>query len=135
MKIQKIQMVMMLAGLLLVAAPAGAQLEYQWQSTSTMQGSGSSYSSTPSALGAGGVAAAPNRIGGRNNAAPTGEGSIGETYTDPETGYVYVWDGEQWDLQNVPIGDAVLPLLVLAALGAVAIRIRKRYGFAKYKTL
>ena len=96
-------MVMMLAGLLLVAAPAGAQLDYQFQSTgSSYMNTGSSYSSSPT-IGANGMAeapsaTAPSQVSGRRN--------VGNP---PDT----------------PIGDAVLPLLLFTVLAAAAVRKKK----------
>jgi hypothetical protein len=101
---------------LIVSAPAPAQQAQEWQSTSTMQMSGSNYSAQVGAIGATTVSdmatttsSSPSRIAGRNRT----------DYGDnPEV-------GEQ-DEDNSPIGDALIPLLLcaLAFCGVIAFRRR-----------
>jgi len=86
-----------------------------FQSTSTMQGSGSAYSANP-ALNSDGTAAynapseAPSPIRPRREPKPNQEVS-------PE--------------DQAPIGDAVLPLMLMAAAAAGVIALRRRRTLAK----
>ncbi|MBR2168247.1 MAG: hypothetical protein IKQ50_06600 [Paludibacteraceae bacterium] len=113
--------IMMIVGVALMALPATAQtfgtqqLEQPnavFQSTSSMQGSGSAYSATPT-LNSDGTAS-------YNGAAPAPAKAPGgphkSTPTNPKPGD-----------QQLPLGDAVLPLMLMAlAFGAVvAVRRRK----------
>ena len=88
------------------------QLNVQFQSTSTLQGSGSQYSASP-ALNEDGTAA----YNPAQAAAPKGSIKTGSLPDKPGK------DGQG----NTPLGDAVLPLLLLAAAfcGVIALR-RKR---------
>ena len=109
-------------GVLLVSMPAMAQWgndnqvgasapSTTFQSTSTMSGSNSAYASNPNIDNDGMAAAPSNRrtIGARRN------DEIGNPTVDPE------------DEGNEPIGDAILPMLLLAAAyGAVRVYRRKR---------
>lgn len=102
-------------GMLLVSVPTMAQ-QQEWKSTSTMQGTGSSYAPQISAVGATTVSEmatttesySPAKVGPRRSKDDPGEV---EPFIDPGS----------------PIGDALIPLLVmsLAFGGYVAIR-RKR---------
>lgn len=112
---------MMAVGILMVCLlPLAALAQQQeWQSTSTMQGSGSAYSSQVTAVGAtsvGGMAttttaAAPSRPRRTTSSDPWSGGN--ETTEEKDAGS--------------PIGDALLPLslMALAFCGVVYIR-RKR---------
>lgn len=115
---------MMAVGMLMVCLlPLAALAQQQeWQSTSTMQGSGSAYSSQVTAVGAASVgsmatttSSSPARVSRPRRA--------GESSSDPwgnnQTG------GDQDD--GSPIGDAVLPLMLMALAfgGVVAFRQRK----------
>ena len=112
---------------LLLSAPTMAQVEQQpndnqFRSTSTMVGSGSSYSANPT-INAGGTANAPSFGGG----SPSG----------PRYAPKPINDDDDWEYRNehdgigtgisTPVGDAVLPLLAFALMfsGYIAIR-RKR---------
>ena len=82
-----------------------------FQTTSTMQGAGSTYSATPTALDENGSAVPPSEANASFKAI-TGKRRI-EVYvptTDP----------------NAPIGDAVLPMMLMAAAAAGAIALRRR---------
>ena len=88
----------------LVALPAMAQ---DWQSTSTMQGSGSAYSSQVTAVGAVTVtdmATTTSSSSGPRRAKKGDDDDPWGTNTDP---------GITND-DSTPVGDAVLPLLLLA---------------------
>ena len=116
------RIVMIIMAVALVALPTMAQsfgqedqLQTQFQSTSTLQGSGSVYSANPS-LNADGTAYNPAESSTPAQSpaqAPAGPRRIGPTH------------GE--GLPN-PIGDAVLPLMLmaLAYLGLRVFRARKR---------
>ena len=112
----KTRIVMIIMAVALIALPAMAQ-QQEWQSTSAMQGSGSSYSSQVTAVGASEVSdmgttttSAPNN--GPRRAKKDGEGDFGPGqdggYQDP----------------NFPIGDA-WPLALFAVLFAAYIAVRK----------
>ena len=116
---------MMAVGILMVCLlplTAAAQTAEQWQSTSTMQGSGSSYSSQVTAVGAASVgsmatttSSGPARVSRPRRA--------GETSSDP-------WGNNQTggdQDEGSPLGDAVLPLMLMALAfgGVVAFRRRK----------
>lgn len=112
---------MMAVGILMVCLlPLTALAQQQeWQSTSTMQGSGSAYSSQVTAVGAtsvGGMATTTNgpaRVNGpRRSSADYGDDTEVST--------------EDHDSSS-PIGDAVLPLMLMALAfgGVVAFRRRK----------
>ena len=117
---KKIMMILMVAALALptMAQTFGNQEQpnVQFQSTSTLQGSGSTYSATP-ALNADGTAynpaaQAPARSGGSPN-------KIGALPTEnPSTS----------GSDNTPIGDAVLPLMLMVMAYAVysAVRVYRR---------
>ena len=100
---------------LIVSAPAMAQQAHEWQSTSTMQMSGSNYSAQVGAIGATTVSematttgSKPSKIKGRqmDDFNETGENGVGD--------------------EGSPVGDAVLPLLLfaLASCGVIAFRRR-----------
>ena len=112
---------------LLLSAPTMAQVEQQpndnqFRSTSTMVGSGSSYSANPT-INAGGTANAPSFGGG----APSG----------PRYAPKPINDDTDWDRRatedgigrgiSTPVGDAVLPLMLmaLAFTGYIALRRKK----------
>ena len=102
---------------LIVSAPAPAQQAQEWQSTSTMQMSGSNYSAQVGAIGATTVSdmatttsSRPSRIRGRQN--------------DDEWGTNQ--DGGDTSETGSPVGDAVLPLLLMAMLFCGVIAFRRR---------
>jgi hypothetical protein len=98
----------------LMALPAMAQ---EWQSTSAMQGSGSAYSAQVTAVGATEVLSEAKTTDSYSPAkAPTGRRKLPGGTNEP---------GQSGDS---PIGDAVLPLLLLACayLGMRVFLKRKR---------
>ena len=109
-----ILMVISVVGVLSVyAQPQTEQPQVQFQSTSTLQGSGSTYSSTPT-LNTNGTANTPA-------SAPVLSGPKRSGALPPPPVV------EEGDTGNTPIGDAVIPLLAFALMfcGYIAIR-RKR---------
>ena len=86
----------------------------QFQSTSTLQTSGSTYSSNPTlnedgtaySPAASAPAGGPRRIGGLPGGGGGGGGSVDLPDTSKDSG-------------NVPVGDAVLPLMLMAMAYAV----------------
>ena len=110
----KTRIVMIIMAVALIALPAMAQ-QQEWQSTSVMQGSGSSYSSQVTAVGASEVSdmgttttSTPNN--GPRRAKKDGDFGPGQ-------------DGGHQD-PNYPIGDA-WPLALFAVLFAAYIAVRK----------
>ncbi len=107
MKDMRKVVIMMIMGVALMALPAMAQ---DWQSTSSMQGSGSAYSAQVTAVGAAEVT---------DMATTTTDGSSGPNRrkgkkdygSDPFSGTIV--DHDINDVDN-PIGDAVLPMLLMA---------------------
>jgi len=107
---------MMAVGILMVCLlPLTALAQQQeWQSTSTMQGSGSAYSSQVTAVGATGVNSLAGTAASAPANAPTGPRRVGSTeLSDPNRS------------NESPIGDAVLPLMLCAGAYLI-IRARKR---------
>ena len=114
---------------LLVSAPTMAQAEAQqpndnqFRSTSTMVGSGSNYSATPT-INAGGTANAPTFGGGGPRYAPKP-----------------INNDDDWDRRadedgigrgiSTPVGDAVLPLMLMAVAFAGVIYLRRRKTHAE----
>ena len=101
-----------------VTMPLTAQNAQQWQSASSMQESGSRYSSKVTPVGATGVGAMSSTT---SSFAPA-QAPSGPRREKEKAGEV----GETGDL-NSPIGDAVLPLMLMAFAfsGVVALRRRK----------
>ena len=107
------RIVMIIMAVALIALPTMAQ---DWQSTSSMQGSGSNYSSQVTAVGATDI----------NSLATTTESySPSKAPGGPRKDKIGGPDANQ--STESPIGDAVLPMLLCAAVfcGVIAIR-RKR---------
>ena len=115
------RIMMIIMAVALIALPAMAQQE-QWQ-TSTMQSSGSAYSSQVTPVGA--TSAPSEATTTTASYAPRRPGSIRrdgfDTNTDPGT----VDPGS-------PIGDAMVPLLLMSVVfgGVIALR-RKRNAISK----
>ena len=106
----------MVIGMLLVGMPTMAQ-QQTWQSTSTMQGSGSSYSPQVTAVGA--VTATEMATTTYSPAkAPSG----------PRRGFDV--GGESGRSDEFPIGDAVLPMMLMSLAFAGVIYFRKRHARA-----
>ena len=111
--VAKKKLVMIIMAVALTALPAMAQ---DWQSTSAMQGSGSSYSPQVTAVGATDV----------NDMATTTETNQSQP-KGPNRAKKFDTGGESGQASEYPIGDAVLPLMVMAFVfcGVIALR-RKR---------
>lgn len=114
----KARIIMIIMGVALMALPTMAQQQQTWKSTSTMPGAGSAYSTQVTVVGATSVqsmattTASYSPTQGPNRAKKTIEDD-----TDPG----------QLD-EGSPIGDAVLPLSLMAVAfcGIVYLRRRKR---------
>ena len=102
---------------LFVSTPLTAQNAQEWQSTSTMQGSGSAYRSQVTAVGATGVAVLGASSSAPANAAsrPHREQASGRNAGEATTGS-----------NQSPLGDAVLPLLLMAAGFGLYTAVRRR---------
>lgn len=110
MNMRKIMiLVVMVAAFVLptMAQNYGAQqMNASFQSTSTMMGSGSTYSSNPT-INENGVASAPASSPAK---APSGPSRIGNFDNVPEGGVQ----------ENIsPVGDAVMPMILMAMVYAV----------------
>ena len=115
MKIMKNRMILFAVGMLMACLlPQAALAQQEWQSTSTMQGSGSAYSSQVTAVGAAGVATM-----GATSSAPA------NAPRGPRRAYGPNPEGGPTD-PNSPIGDAVLPLLLIAAGFGLYTALRRR---------
>lgn len=119
------RLMMILMAVALVALPTMAQSFGQqerqntvFQSTSTMQGSGSVYSSNPT-LNANGTAYSPVESPAKTIGPRRSPGTIDSQQE---------MDDEYGEGLNPPLGDAVLPLMLmaLAYLGVRVFRARKR---------
>ena len=110
----KNRMILFAVGMLMACLlPQAALAQQEWQSTSTMQGSGSAYSWQGTAAGAAGVAT----MGATSSApakAPGGPKRLPGGPTEPDQS------------QDSPIGDAVLPLLLMAAGFGLYTALRRR---------
>ena len=109
------RIVMMIMAVALIALPTMAQ-QQEWKSTSTMQGTGSSYAPQVSAVGA-------TTVG--EMATTTDSYSPAKAPGGPRKGFDV--GGETGKSDQSPIGDAILPMLLCAAVfcGVIALR-RKR---------
>lgn len=113
--------------LALMALPTMAQ-EDQWQSTSSMQGSGSVYSSQVNAVGAVGVSSmatttdsySPAKAPGGPRRGYDANGNWVPDAQDMETA------GDTGQSDQSPLGDAVLPMLLFAAAFCGVIAFRRR---------
>lgn len=108
------KIIMIIMAVALIALPTMAQ-QQEWKSTSTMQGTGSSYAPQISAVGATTVSEmatttesySPAKVGPRRSKDDPGEV---EPFIDPGS----------------PIGDAVLPLLFMALAFAGVVYYRRK---------
>ena len=108
--------IMMIMGVALVALPTMAQ-QQEWQSTSTMQGAGSSYSSQVTAVGAVSVhemATTTSGTSSQNNGPHKAKKTVDDE-TDPGIGN-----------PGSPLGDALLPLMLCAVAFGGYIALRRR---------
>ena len=111
---KKIIVILVLGALSVCLVPAVAQ-EQDWQ-VSTMQGSGSAYSSQVTPVGASSVSGDESVGAGMPANRPGPYHSFGDNPSDP---------GSTGD-PNSPIGDGVLPLLLLSAMAGGVIYLRRR---------
>ena len=121
----KARIVMILMAAALIALPTMAQ-QQEWKSTSTMQGTGSSYSPQVTSVGATAATEMATTTESYSPAkAPGGPRKIGEA-SGRNPGDVSTGSTES------PIGDAVLPLLLCAVVfcGVIALR-RKRSALSR----
>ena len=110
------RIVMIIMAVALMALPAMAQ---EWQSTSTLQGTGSNYTPQVTAVGA---TTAPTI------ATTTESYSPNKAPSGPRRGFDV--GGESGRSDEFPIGDAVLPLLLMSLAFAGVIYFRKRHARA-----
>lgn len=110
------KIIMIIMAVALVALPTMAQ---DWQSTSTMQGSGSTYSSQVTGVGAAGV---DNMATTTESYAPAAAGrrKMGESGRNP--GDISTGSTES------PLGDPVWPLMLMALAfgGYIAVKRRRK---------
>jgi len=112
---KKVMMIMVLGAVMACLVPAHAQT-MQFQSTSTMRGTGSSY--TPPVTTVGAVSAV-------SEATTTESYSPAKAPNGPRR--VFDLGGDTKPSDQSPIGDAVLPLLLMAAVyGVVCIVYRRK---------
>lgn len=113
----KTKLFLMLIMVAAFALPTMAQ-QHEWQSTSTLQGTGSSYSSQVTAVGA----VTANEMATTTESYSPVKGprraKMGD-FDDSPTDY------ENKDTEHFPIGDALIPLM-LCACAYLIIRARKR---------
>ncbi|MBR6830368.1 MAG: hypothetical protein IKM83_07130 [Paludibacteraceae bacterium] len=116
----KTRIVMILMAVVLIALPIMAQ-QQEWKSTSTMQGAGSSYAPQISAVGA--TTANEMATTTESYSAAKAPGGPRKDYWKP---------GEYGQDEESPIGDALLPLILCAAVfcGVIALR-RKRSALSR----
>lgn len=107
---------MIIMAVALIALPTIAQQE-QWQ-TSTMQASGSAYSSQVTSVGA---TSAPSEATTTASYAPGRLGARMKTGSLPEKP-----TNDKDDEGNVPLGDPVWPLMLMALVGAGVVYIRRK---------
>ena len=109
------KIVLIIMAVALIALPTMAQ-EDQWQSTSSMQGSGSTYSSQVTAVGATDV-----------NSMATTTQSYSSSSQGPSRAKKFDTGGDAGQGPS-PLGDAILPLSLMAVAfcGVVYLRRRKR---------
>ena len=116
MKDMKAKIVMIIMAVALIALPTMAQ-QQEWKSTSVMQTSGSNYAPQINAVGATSV----------NEMATTTESySPGGPRRAKQGDYGDQNDFGDWDEENSPIGDAVVPMLLMAMLFAGVVYTRRR---------
>ena len=96
--------------------PAAAQ-SADWQSTSTLPASGSAYSSQVTAVGA-------TTVQGQATTAGSSPLRVGRG-PRKDNDFPDIKEGGVGD-EGSPVGDAVLPLLLMAAAGGVAVAVRRR---------
>ena len=109
----KARIVMIIMAVALIALPTMAQQD-QWQSTSTMQGSGSTYSSQVTGVGAASV----------DNMATT----TTDSYSPAKAGQRRLPGGtnEPNQSEDSPVGDALIPLMLFACAYLIIRAMRRK---------
>ena len=107
-------MILVVGALMACLLPQAVWAQQEWQSTSTMQGSGSVYSSQVTTVGAASVGNMATTTYSPSNASSGPRRVIG---TNQEVGVT--------NDPNSPLGDALIPLM-LCACAYLIIRARKR---------
>ena len=107
------RIVMIIMAVALIALPAMAQ---DWQSTSTMQGSGSTYSSQVTGVGAASV---------DNMATTTTDSYSPAKAPGPRKSFGPNQDAGQTD-PNSPVGDALIPLMLFACAYLIIRAMRRK---------
>ena len=113
---KRVMMIMVLGALMACLVPATAQNPQEWQSTSAMKGAGSSYSSQITAVGA---------TSALSEATTTDSYSPAKAPGGPRRDKEYNQEFDEGD-EGSPIGDAVLPLTLLAAVYGVWCMVYRR---------
>lgn len=114
--------------MIMVAAFVLPTMAQDWQSTSTMQGTGSSYSPQVTAVGATGVTDMATTTESYSPAKAPGSGpkKVGGLPGKP--------DKEDGDEGNQPLGDAVLPLMLLLGVYCSILVIRRNKHVKELKS-
>jgi len=113
---------MIIMAVALIALPTLAQNQ-EWLSTSTMQTSGSVYSSQVNAVGAVGVSSMATTTESYSPAYAPG-GPRRNPISGDNEGWVDGADEGQTELS--PLGDAVLPMMIMAMLFAGVVYLRRK---------
>ena len=126
----KKRLVMIIMAVALIALPTMAQ---DWQSTSTLQGTGSNYAPQVTEVGATGVSdmatTTTSSAPGRRKAKMDGgsgwhQNENGEWV--PDNAEDYGSGAETGQANQYPLGDAVLPLMIMAMLFAGVVYTRRK---------
>ena len=121
--VAKKNFIMIIMAVALIALPTMAQ-QQEWKSTSTMQGTGSSYAPQVTSVGATAVSEMATTTETYSPAkAPGGPRKMGESGRNP--GDVSTGSTES------PIGDAVVPLLFLSLAFCGVIYLRRRKALSR----
>ena len=115
----KNRMIILVVGALMACLlPQAVWAQQEWQSTSTMQGSGSAYSSQVTTVGAANVGNMATTTYSQSPSMASGRRRINDGGTNN--------DGGHTEDENSPLGDAVLPLLLMAAGFGLYTALRRR---------
>lgn len=114
---------MIIMAVALIALPTMAQ-QQEWKSTSTMQGTGSSYSPQVNAVGATAVSEMATTT--ESNSPARVSGPRRNNYND-----LFDQGADTGQSDQSPIGDAVLPLLFLSLAFCGVIYLRRRKALSR----
>ena len=114
---KRLLITLVLGALIAHLTPVVAQSSGEWQSTSTLPASGSAYSSQVTAVGA-------TTVQGQATTAGSSPLRVGRG-PRKDNDFPDIKEGGVGD-EGSPVGDAVLPLLLMAAAGGVAVAVRRR---------